>query len=352
MLCFLAWLGPRVCRCLGDAFSKLAGETVEDFLASAVVVGVSWQRRIGLNLEWNGPKMEQLDLEALSQFVAVARHGGLNVASREAGVPRATMSRRIRQLEASLGTLLLERGGRQMQMTEDGRFLFDRAAPLLAELIAVGAEVSARDGQVRGKLRVSVPALLARSGMGAFAASFVKKYPGVKLEIDIDDRFVDPVAEGYDLVIRANPAADSDLVGKCFLRTEIVLAASSDLPMPNEQDEIVDAVTLSATSGQAAWNVLNDGRYLRVIPRETLRCSSMMLVYEAVLAGAGAALLPAWLIAPDLRDRRLRAWGKVPDRDIEAWVLHAPGHLTSPKVRAFVDTLVETYRSRGDDLER
>lgn len=291
--------------------------------------------------------MEQLDLEAMSQFVAVARHGGLNAASRETGVPKATISRRVRQLEVSLGTLLLERGGRQMQMTEDGRILFARAAPLLADLIAAGAEVSARDGQVRGSLRVSVPALLARSGMGAFAASFVKKYPGVKLDIDIDDRFVDPVAEGYDLVIRANPAPHSDLVGKRFLRTEIVLAALPDIRVPVEQDEIVDAVILSASSGQTVWNVLREDEPLRIIPREILRCSSMMLVYDAVLSGAGAALLPAWLIEPDLREGRLRAWAKVPNRSIEAWVLHAPAHLTSPKVRAFVDTLVEAYRGQG-----
>ena len=294
--------------------------------------------------------MEQLDLEAMSQFVAVARHGGLNAASRETGVPKATISRRVRQLEVSLGTLLLERGGRQMQMTEDGRILFARAAPLLADLVAAGAEVSARDGQVRGSLRVSVPALLARSGMGAFAASFVKKYPGVKLEIDIDDRFVDPVAEGYDLVIRANPAPNSDLVGKRFLRTEIVLAALPDIRVPVEQDEIVDAVILSGSSGQTVWNVLREGEPLRIIPREILRCSSMMLVYDAVLSGAGAALLPAWLIEKDLRDGRLRAWAKVANRSIEAWVLHAPAHLTSPKVRAFVDMLVEAYRGQGKSV--
>lgn len=292
--------------------------------------------------------MEQINLEALSDFVAVARHGGLNAASREIGVPKATMSRRIRQLEASLGTILLERSGRQMRLTDDGRLLFDKTSPLLAELATAGAEIGARDGQVRGNLRVSVPALLARSGMGAFAASFVKKYPGVKLEIDIDDRFVDPVAEGYDLVIRANPAADSDLVGKCFLRTEIVLAALPGMPVPHEQDQIVDAVLLTATSGQVAWTVLREDQPLRVVPREVLRCSSMMLVYDAVLAGAGAALLPAWLIESDLRDGRLRAWGKVPNRDIEAWVLHTPAHLSRPRIRAFVDSLVEAYRDSGE----
>ncbi|WP_322988399.1 LysR family transcriptional regulator [Hoeflea sp.] len=292
--------------------------------------------------------MEQPNFEAMSHFVAVARHGGLNAASRETGVPKATISRHIRQLEVSLGTLLLERGGRRMQMTEDGRILFARAAPLLADLVAAGAEVSARDGRVRGSLRVSVPSLLARSRMGAFAASFVKKYPEVKLAIDIDDRFVDPVAEGYDLVIRANPAPNSDLVGKCFLRTEILLAASPDILPPTAQDEIIDAVILSASSGQTAWNVIRQNEPLRIIPREILRCSSMMLVYDAVLSGAGAALLPAWLIEQDLRDGRLRSWAKVANRNIEAWVLHAPAHLTSPKVRAFVDTLVDAHRGHGN----
>ena len=71
----------------------------------------------------------------------------------------------------------------------------------------------------------------------------------------------------------------------------------------------------------------------------------MTLVYEAVLAGAGAALLPAWLIRKDLAEGRLKAWGTVPNRDIEAWVLHAPGHLTSPKVRAFVDLLVDEFQT-------
>ena len=298
-------------------------------------------------MKHSGPFMEQMDLEALALFVAVATHGGLNAASRETGVPRATMSRRIRQLETGLGALLLERGRGQMRVTEDGRLLFERAAPLMADLAAVADQLRARDGQVRGSLRISVPNLMARTGMGAIAASFVRKHPKIHLEIDIDDRFVDPVAEGYDLVIRANPAATSDLVGRRFLRSEILLAALPEMPIPSEQDAFVDAVILTATGSRTAWTVECGDRQLRIIPRETLRCSSMMLVYDAVLAGAGAALLPAWLIASDLRNGRLRAWGKVPGREIEAWVLHARSHLTSPKVRAFVDTLVDAYRNHG-----
>lgn len=70
----------------------------------------------------------------------------------------------------------------------------------------------------------------------------------------------------------------------------------------------------------------------------------MMLVYEAVLAGGGVAVLPALLIQKDLAEGRLKAWGTVPNHDVEVWVLYPPGHLTSPKVKAFVDLLVDEFQ--------
>lgn len=288
--------------------------------------------------------MEHLDLDALVQFIAVARQGGVNAAARDTGIPKATLSRRVRELEARLGTKLLARGGARLHLTEDGRLLLDRAAPLLADLGALWADMSARSGLVRGQLRVSIPALLARFGMGAIATRFARTYPAVELDIDVGDRFVDPVSEGYDVVVRANPSPDSNLVGRRFLRSQSVLASLPGMPLPRDPGERVDAVVLSAARGQTAWTVLGPAGDLTVTPREIMRCSSMALVYEAVLAGAGAALLPAWLIRNDLAEGRLKAWGTVPNRDIEAWVLHPPGHLTSPKVRAFVDLLVDEFQ--------
>jgi DNA-binding transcriptional LysR family regulator len=287
--------------------------------------------------------MEHLDLDALVHFIAVARQGGVNAAARETGIPKATLSRRVRELETRLGTPLLERGGARLKLTEDGRLLLDRAEPLLADLDALWADMSARSGLVRGHLRVSIPALLPLYGMGRFAARFARTYPAVELEMDVDDRFVDPVSEGYDVVVRANPLAESDLVGRRFLRSQSVLASLPSIPLPRHTDERVDAVVLSATRSQSPWTVLGAEGELTVIPREILRCSSMALVYEAVLAGAGVALLPAWPIQKDLAEGRLKAWGTVPNRDLELWVLHPPGHLTSPKIRAFVDLLVDEF---------
>jgi DNA-binding transcriptional LysR family regulator len=285
-----------------------------------------------------------MDLDGLALFVAIARHGGLNAASRETGVAKATLSRRLRELETGLGTILLDRGHRQLILTEEGRHLYDRAAPLLSDLVAAAAEVSARDGEVRGHLRVSVPALLARFGMGQFLASFLRQYPAVTLDIDANDRFVDPVAEGYDLVVRANPAPDSDLVGKCFLRTRAVLAAVPSIQIPQAQDMVVDAVGLSAGRGRPEWIIIRDGGELRVQPRRVLTCSSMMLVYEAVLAGAGMGILPVWLVQDDVARGRLRVWGDMAGEGISAWVLHPPAHLTSPRVKAFVDAIVAAFR--------
>ena len=291
--------------------------------------------------------MEHADVDALSSFVAVAREGGLNAASRKTGVPKATLSRRLRELEAGVGLTLLTRGGARLEPTEDGRALLARAAPLLADLDALWSETRASSGLVRGRLRVSMPVLLGRFGMGALAARFVRTYPSVALELVIDDRFVDPVGEHFDVVVRANPSPQTDLVGRMVLRTRSVLAGAPGMAPPRSPGEPVDAVVLTAARGQSAWTVLGPEGEVTVAPREVLRCSSMMLVYDAVLAGAGVALLPEWLIASDVAQGRLTAWGTVPNRDIEVWALHPPGGMTSPKVRAFVDVLVESLRDRA-----
>jgi DNA-binding transcriptional LysR family regulator len=295
-------------------------------------------------MELKGPNMKHLDLPGLADFIAVATYGGLNAAGRATEVPKATISRRVGELETALGTRLLERGGRRLRLTEEGQLLLDRAGPLLRELREIREEVSGRAGIPRGPLRISVPSLFARDRLGGFASGFVARYPEVALDIDIDDGFVDPVRDGYDLVVRVNPVADSGLVGKCFLRTDMVLAAPPEMPMPEGVGQEIDAIVLSAQSGLTVWTVLGAEGEIRVVPRKVIQCSSMMVVHDAATSGAGAALLPLWLIEDDLQQGRLKLWGKMPNRQIEAWALHTSARLTSPKVRAFVDALVDAYR--------
>src|SRR3954465_9123994 len=174
----------------------------------------------GLSHRWN------MDLLALADFNQVARHGGFGRAARATGRPKATLSRRGGDLEVSLDVRLFERGTRELKLTQEGLALFERTSALLGELDDAAAAIAAGGGAPRGRLRITAPLLFSQTAMGKLAASFAVKFPDVRLEVTTDDRVVDPVEEGYDLVIRVNPDPDDNLVGRIFLRDRLVVVAA------------------------------------------------------------------------------------------------------------------------------
>src|SRR5262245_24252348 len=113
-----------------------------------------------------------MDLLALADFNLVARHGGFGAAARAAGRPKATLSRRVAELEAALELRLFERGGRTLKLTEEGRALFERTAVLLTELDETAAAISSGGHTPRGRLRISAPLLFSQTAMGRLAAEF------------------------------------------------------------------------------------------------------------------------------------------------------------------------------------
>jgi DNA-binding transcriptional LysR family regulator len=292
-------------------------------------------------------KMELcMDFEALTDFHLVAAHGGFGAASRASGIPKPTLSRRVRALEAQLGIRLFERGGHSLQLTEEGRGLKQRTDRLLDELAEIEDEIAGQAGRPRGRLRVNVPVLFAHTSLGDIAARFVADYPEVLLDITVDDRFVDPVSEGYDVIVRVNPQPQSGLVGHCILRDTVVIAASPAVVMPSSATQAVPVVVLSAAPSVNPWRIDGpDGERL-LTPHVVMRCSSMLLVRNAVLAGTGAAVMPRWLVAPEVEAGRLVIWGDVPDRTVEVWALHPSRRLQSPKVKAFIDALIRAFPER------
>jgi DNA-binding transcriptional LysR family regulator len=173
-----------------------------------------------------------MDLVALADFNLVARHGGFGKASRASGRPKATLSRRVTDLEAALQLRLFERGARNLKLTEEGRALHERTAALLTELDETAATIAAGGDKPRGRLRISAPLLFSQTAMGRIAAGFALKYPDVRLEVTTEDRAVDMIEEGYDLVIRVSPDPDENLVGRAFLHDRLVVVASPELLRP------------------------------------------------------------------------------------------------------------------------
>ena len=163
-----------------------------------------------------------MDLLALVDFNLVARHGGVGRAARATGRPKATLSRRVVELESSLGLRLFERGARVLKLTEEGKALHQRTSVLLNEIDETAGAIAQGGTRPRGRLRISAPMLFSQAAMGKLAAGFALQYPEVRLEVTTEDRPVDMVEEAYDLVIRVNPAADENLVGRILDRKSVV----------------------------------------------------------------------------------------------------------------------------------
>ena len=283
-----------------------------------------------------------MDLLALADFNAVANHRGFGAASRATGRPKATLSRRVRELEDALGIRLVERGARPFRLTEEGLVLHAETAGVLSHIDTVAADLSAGAGGPRGRLRVSVPVLFAQRGVGRLASRYAAMYPEVALEIVADDRFVDPLAEGFDLIVRANPKPTTELAGRCFLRDRYVVAAVPTLPRPRAGDTF-PAIVLPAMTRGDTWQLIDGKKRFAIAPRTVLRLSSMAMVHDAVLEGTGAAMLPASLVANDIASGVLASWGFIEGGATEVWALYPPQRHVAPKVSAFVNLLVEHF---------
>lgn len=283
-----------------------------------------------------------MDLLALADFNLVARHGGFGKASRAAGRPKATLSRRVAELEASLDLRLFERGARDLRLTEEGRALFERTSQLLTEIDETTAEIASGGQNARGRLRISAPLLFSQTAMGKLAAGFARKYPEVRLEVTAEDRAVDMVEEAYDLVIRVNPEPDESLVGRVFLRDRLVVVASPDLPRPTD-DRTVPAVIRGPGNEAQSWNVMATTGRASISVNPLLSLSSLVMVRDAVRMGVGAARLPISLVSHDLADGTLVHWGDVEGSEISLWTLYPTRRLLSTRVSAFLDHLKEAF---------
>ena len=279
-----------------------------------------------------------MNLDDLSDFVLVASNGGFAQASRTSGRPKASLSRKVMDLEASLGVRLFERGSRSVHLTQEGELLFKRTNGPLNEIAETADLLRDGNSQPQGRLRINVPSLFGLMLMGRLAAQFKAAYPDVLLEVTMEDREVNLAIEGYDLVIRANPKSDSELVGFCFQREQLLVVAAPTLT----QQQPVPVVVRNSARNKALWQI--EGTPLREIQTlPVLELPAFTMIRDAVLTGIGAAKLPHLLVADDLVAGRLVSWGAVTGQPTEIWALHSSRRLASAKVKAFMQFLKTAF---------
>jgi len=282
-----------------------------------------------------------MNLNALIDFMLIATNEGLGKASRASGTSKATLSRRIADLEEQLGVRLIERSARGLKLTEAGALLMGRAEGPLSELSEALCAVREGVATPRGRLRIAAPVLFSQLAMGRLSAEFCALYPEVEIEVISDDRQVDLIEERFDIAIRVNPKPDSSLVGRCFVKDRLVVVAAPDLAKPVHGTISPVPAVVTTTFQPTRWR-LDDG-VLELEPVVKMRFSSLLMVRDAAIAGAGVALIPQSIAGAQLARGELVQWGVVTGVEPELWVLHPSRRLAAPKVRAFVDFLCGQY---------
>jgi DNA-binding transcriptional LysR family regulator len=280
---------------------------------------------------------QKAELEALTHFDAAATHGGFGRAARASGVAKATISRQISALEQHLQLRLIHRDNKAFALTDEGRLLFERTHDLLAELDQTLDGLRHDRGAVQGRLRVSCPLMFGHTVMGREAAAFARAYPDIRMEVTVEERQVDLIAEDYDVVIRVNPDPQSLLVGRCIMRSVQHLIAPPGLKPPTDATTPVRVVTRLHSPEDQVLPVSHEGQTRDYRLLSVLRLPSPMMQRDAVLVGDLAAILPYKMVEQFLKQGTLQDWGRLVRPPVEVWALHQSRRLTSARVRAFMD---------------
>ena len=308
-------------------------------------------------------------LLAMRLFVHAVNTGSFTEAGRHLDLAPSSVSRRIDGLEAQLGVRLLNRTTRSLALTEAGRIYYERSRRIIADLDEANREVGELDATPRGTLRVTAPVVFGQIHLAPAVAAFVERYPEIRVEFETEDRLVDVVEEGFDIAIRIASLRDSSLVARKLMDQERVICASPDYLA--RRGEPATAADLAAHSclvfhlqggsdiwrpGGRTWRLDGPAGLEEVSVAGRFQANNAMSLVAAARRGLGLLLVPTWLVSEDLRAARLRAvlrqYSVAPaSAHHGVYAVYPSRRYVPAKVRAFIEFLVEHFRSEQPDLE-
>ena len=296
-------------------------------------------------------------LTEMEAFVTVVDHGGFTEAARQMGLSKSAVSKHVAALETRLSVRLLNRTTRRVSPTELGLAYYDRARQVLDQTLEADAMVTAMQSAPRGSLRVSAPVSFGMGHLSRAVAKVLGACPEVDVNMTLDDRFVEVVAEGFDVAIRIGRLEDSSLKARKLAEARRLLAASPDYvarmgaPRSFEGLGAHRLLHYSHLSTGNFWRLRSasgEERHIRVGGRLTVNNGDSLMA--AAEAGLGIALLPSFILGSALEDGRLVE--VLADRPPDLLGIHAlypQSQFPQPKLRAFIDFLVEHFRGKGPD---
>ncbi len=289
------------------------------------------------------PSMATIDLNELSMYVAVVRGGSFTAAARAAGTQKAHVSRVVSRLEKRLGVRLLQCSTRSLAVTEVGRDLYERASGILSTIEETAAAIQGTLREPQGVLRLTSAIDLGVLLVNGWIASFLRRYPQVRVDAEFSNRAVDLIHEGFDLAIRVGQLADSTLSARKLGEVRCLLYASprylqGRAPPRHPRDLAAHQLLMFSVSRPPSWHLVKDGDRYQVTSPARFSSDNHIVVRDAAVEGLGITLLPRFMAADHVRKRRLvevlPGWTG-PSMPVHA--VFASSRYLAPKVRAFVD---------------
>ena len=291
-----------------------------------------------------------MKLDGIAAFVATIEGGSVSEAARRLGLAKSVVSERLSELEHSLGARLIQRTTRKLSLTEDGHNFLPRAQRILYETSEAKSEVTERRGTLSGPLRLSAPVSFGVLHLAPAIATFLTAHPKIELSLELDDRFIDAAADGFDAVLRHSPTLDDRLVAKKLAASRRLLLASraylKKSGTPKSVESLAEHRGILYANRESDWRFKRDGGWTVVRPRSALRVNNGLVMRDAALAGLGLTLLPTFFVHAEM------TVGSLVRVDVGADAEGAELHIAYPRdrsVSAKVAALTEWLRrSFGD----
>jgi len=292
-----------------------------------------------------------LKLEFVQAFAAIAEGGSITSAAQRLALSKSVLSERLTELERVLGSKLVHRTTRKLSLTDDGTIFYERAKAILRDVESAAAELSARRGSVSGPLRIAAPVGFGCLHLGPALFGFLRANPGIELTLELDDRFVNMLSEGYDAVIRHGPVDDKRIIVKRLATTRRVLVASPDylkrFGTPKSLAELEQhRGVIYSNRGAGDWRFRAGRKFVTLRPDTAMRVNNGVLMRDAAAAGLGIALLPTFFLEESLKSKALRVIEVGAEAEGAVIYIAYPEHLrASAKIRALTAWLQKSFTS-------
>lgn len=290
-------------------------------------------------------------LAEMATFVKVVETGNFSETARQLGLSPSAVSRSISRLEQALGTRLLQRTTRKLRLSESGEEVFKRCQDMVSAARAVLAVSGQYVQEAQGLVRVSVPKAVGRFVLHPHMAEFLRRYPNVDVQLILEDRQVDLIDDNVDLSIRITDSPPPGLIGRPLLPIDHLLCATpqylAEHGTPRQPRDLLShsCIYLGETPGDARWKFKQGSRAVTVAVRGRYAANHTGVRLDAALQHVGIASLPYFTARHALEQgtlvQVLADWDFIASYTGDAWLLYSPTRYLPPKLRVFIDYLVE-----------